>query len=119
MTLADALAKIPFTESEESFQNRVVHVARLYGWRVAHFRKAPVAKRNGQRSWSTPIRYDGRGFPDLVLARDGVVLFAELKNEKGYPSREQRAWLAEIGGQARLWRPRDWDSIVEELKRDS
>lgn len=49
------------------------------------------------------------GFPDLVLARNGEVLFVELKSEKGKLSPEQRDWLAHTNG--RLWRPADWPDI--------
>jgi hypothetical protein len=54
------------------------------------------------------------GFPDLVLARGGVVLHVELKSEKGKVRPEQSEWLAELGGE--IWRPSDWPGIQERLR---
>lgn len=59
------------------------------------------------------------GFPDLVLARDGVVIFAELKTDKGRLGPGQKEWAEEIGAQYRLWRPKDMPQIIETLKRPS
>ena len=61
------------------------------------------------------------GFPDLVLAGNRGLVFAELKSESGRLSREQVAWRwqLEVLGQAyRIWRPRDWhnQAIRHELE---
>ena len=58
-----------------------------------------------------------RGFPDLIAlrVRDKRLLFAELKSDKGVLLAEQADWinaLREIGCEAHLWRPSDWESIV-------
>jgi hypothetical protein len=55
------------------------------------------------------------GAPDLLLARGGVVLLAELKADRGRLGPGQREWLAEAGGHGRLWRPRDWEDVLAEL----
>ena len=55
------------------------------------------------------------GFPDLVLARDGEVLFVELKSSKGKPTTEQVIWLNELGGGC-VWRPDDWPRIQAVLE---
>lgn len=99
---------IPFTE--EDLQSRIIDHARLCGWRVAHVRAAQV--RSGR--WATPVTGDV-GFPDLVLARAGVVLLAELKSEKGRFREGQAEWLDAAAAHGRLWRPSDWDAIVKEL----
>ncbi len=112
--------------SEAAFQAQVIQLARLKGWRVAHFRKA----QNGKGQWRTPVAADGAGFPDLVLVRDRVI-FAELKTNAGQLSPDQRAWrnaLADVGSghchecggvteylRWEVWRPRDWDHITEAL----
>jgi hypothetical protein len=49
---------------EQSFQSVVIEVARLAGWRVAHFRAARTVK-----GWKVPVTADGAGWPDLVLVR--------------------------------------------------
>lgn len=96
--------------SEADWQRRVIAAARLHHWRVAHFR--PARRLSG--GYSTPITGDA-GFPDLVLARGGKVILAELKTARGRPTREQREWLDELGFHGRLWKPGDWDAVLEEL----
>lgn len=98
--------------SEDDFKSRVIETARLNGWRVHHSRPARLP--NGK--WVTPLQGDA-GLPDLVLARNGVVLLAELKTDTGSVTPEQRKWLAAAGPHGRLWRPRDWSEILSELSR--
>ncbi len=100
-------------QSESDFQKQVIQLARLYKWKVAHFRAA--MNRRGQ--WSTPVQADGAGFPDLLMVRDRVIA-AELKSEKGKTSPEQDEWIAQFrtaGIEAFVWKPADWDAIVEVL----
>ena len=68
------------------------------------------------------------GFPDLVLARTGRVIFAELKAEAGKTTPAQEEWIAELGGRTATmrtlpashevyeWRPSDLDAIAEVLR---
>jgi hypothetical protein len=74
--------------TEAELLGAVVQAARLCGWWTAHFRPARTA-----RGWRTPVAADGAGFPDLVLARAGELLFAELKSAGGRVSPAQRVWL--------------------------
>jgi len=103
------MAVLPLSEAD--FQQRVLGYAQRCHWRVAHVRAAQV--RNGR--WATPVTGDP-GFPDLVLARSGVVLLAELKSETGTFRPGQAEWLDAAGAHGRLWRPSSWSSIVEELR---
>jgi len=98
--------------SEEDLQTRILQAAELYGWRVIHHRPA----RRADGSWRTAMQ-GHPGFPDLVLARDGVVLVAELKSRRGQPTDDQKLWLEALGDHARLWRPADWPAIQNELRR--
>lgn len=102
--------------SEDDFQTRVIQTAKLNGWRVTHFRavKMPSGR------WSVPLQGDA-GFPDLALARDGVVILAELKKSRDEKLRPgQPEWLAAIGPViGRLWCPEDWNDIVSELSRSA
>ena len=123
--------------SEEQFQQQVIDLATLRGWRCYHTRDS---------------RRSAEGFPDLVLARVerkltnlqaaelrahfqaalqidrvvpmlspplGRIIFAEMKAQKGRPSVEQQAWLALLLDTRKvevyLWRPSDFDQIVEIL----
>ena len=60
------------------------------------------------------------GFPDTVMVKNGVVIFAELKREKGRVSPAQARWLKaleEVSGstprvKTRLWKPSDWPEIL-------
>lgn len=50
------------------------------------------------------------GWPDLVLAKDDVVLFRELKTEQGALTPHQERWIGNLraaGLDAGVWRPRD------------
>lgn len=87
--------------SEREFQELVVDIARARGWRVYH-------------------TYDSRrsapGFPDLVIARRGTVIFAELKTQAGPVRAEQSDWLFHLGDRAYIWRPSDMDRIESLLR---
>lgn len=96
--------------SEADWQATVVDLAQLRGWMVHHQR--PARTRDG---WRTAVAYDGAGFPDLVLARAGQVLFLELKTDTGRPTSRQLDWLRELGDHAHIIRPSDWDQLQELL----
>lgn len=90
-------------QSEASFQRQVVALATLYGWRWYH---VPDSRRCVA------------GFPDLVLVRRPHVIFAELKRENGRVTEDQQDWLDELracGQSVFVWRPSDFDTIVEVL----
>jgi hypothetical protein len=105
---------------ERGFQDAVVDLARLNGWRTAHFRPALT-----QKGWRTPVAADGAGFPDLILARGPRLVVAELKRESGKTSGEQDQWLDAFAAVAAMnplvevhvWRPSDWDTIAATLSR--
>jgi hypothetical protein len=101
--------------SEADFQAVVVETARLAGWRVAHFR--PARTKDG--SWRTPVTADGAGWPDLCLVRPPKIVFAELKSESGTLRPNQSEWLDVLRllpqVEVYLWRPSDWDAVVETL----
>jgi hypothetical protein len=103
---------------EQSFQAVVIEVAQLAGWRVAHFRAARTA-----HGWRTPVTADGVGWPDLVCVRPPRLLFAELKSETGTVRPRQAVWLDVLRllpqAEVFVWRPRDWDALVETLTGSS
>ncbi len=102
--------------SERDFQDQIIELAHIYGWAVAHFR--PAMKQDG--SWRTAVSADGTGFPDLVLVRSPRLIFAEVKSEEGKVTSEQSSWLRNLAAAKQdvyLWRPSDWEGIVEVLKR--
>jgi len=104
----------PPRDSEDAFQRAVIDLAHLYGWKVAHFRAARV-RRGGRDIYETPVGADGKGFPDLVLAKKGrLTIFAELKSDKGKVRPEQKMWLELLGGE--VCRPKDWEYIKKVLE---
>ena len=120
--------------TEKQFQQQIVDLARLQGWLIHHSR--PAQNRRGQ--WATPIQGD-KGFPDLVLARGGRIIFAELKMEKAKLTSEQKTWLQHLRpalsdidvrltihktairfrcwSEVYLWCPSDWPDIERTLGR--
>lgn len=100
--------------SEDELEDNVLDAGKLLGWVAVHHR--PARTKDGE--WRTPIKGQ-KGFPDLCLARDGVVLLRELKSERGKTSPGQVIWLEALGDFGGIWRPSDWLSgrIQHELRR--
>jgi hypothetical protein len=103
--------------TEAAFTAQVLAMARLHGWRSAHFR--PARTKTG---WRTAVAGDGVGFPDLLLvrARTKQMLVAELKVPPNRTTPEQDRWLAEFevtGVAAYTWTPADWNEIARVLEQ--
>lgn len=112
------MATAHLKQSEKQFEAAVVEFAKLNGWKVFH----PFDSRRSEAGW-----------PDLTLVRDGWLVFAELKTEKGALSRKQREWLEALQIPSwrlhtrpgyeealmlvRVWRPSDWPEIERVLAR--
>ena len=99
--------------TEAEFKGIVCRLAVENGWMV---------KETEQGSQNRPRRPARRttnnGYPDLTLARDGEILFLELKDEDGTQSIMQMAWSDAIRGLYHVLRPRDLPrGRVEELLR--
>jgi len=95
--------------TERDFQRCVLQIAKLFGWRTAHFRPA----RTAACTWHTPVEADGKGFPDLMLLRRDQMLVREIKVGSRKLSPEQTAWIEAYPG---VWRDTDWDLIEDELR---
>jgi len=78
--------------TEPQFQTGIIELARLLGYRVAHFRPAKTA-----HGWRTAVAADGKGYPDLTMAKPGRLIFAECKSAARRLTEEQRAWTAVLG----------------------
>jgi hypothetical protein len=92
--------------TEAQFLTQVKQLAELMGWRVYHTLRS---------------KGSDKGFPDLVMLRDGRQVVAELKVGSNRATAAQLAWLqdfAEVPGvEAHLWTPELWDHITEILNR--
>ena len=87
-------------------------MARLFGWRIAHFRSVET-KRQG---WQTPVQGDGKGYPDLCLVRERII-FIELKCGKNKLEPEQEVWRDKIilaGGEWYLLTDKNWEEGLAE-----
>lgn len=101
-------------QTEAQLQDAVIELATILQWTVAHFRPARTEK-----GWRTPVAAHGKGFPDLLLARERVVAI-ELKSERGRLTPEQAEWLdvlAIAGVECHVFRPSDWRAIERTLRR--
>lgn len=97
LTQSEYRASVAGDMSESTLQARVIAQARALGWLVYHTHDS---------------RRSQPGFPDLVLvhAKQGRVLYRELKTQRGRPRPEQTAWLEALnraGQDAKVWRPLD------------
>ena len=112
-----ALATYLEREREDDFLTWIIDLAHATKWRVAHFRGG--WSRDGKR-FITPVQADGEGFPDLVLTRDSVTIYAETKSKRGRLTPEQKSWLEVLalnpGNRCFVWRPADRKEIEEVLK---
>jgi hypothetical protein len=103
--------------SESALQGAILEVAKVAGWKAHH-----VAD-----SYRGRVLRGHTGFPDLVLARRGRLIFAECKRQDGALEPAQEEWQAVLMFveratnsvvSYRVWRPRDLMSrTVDEVLR--
>lgn len=107
--------------TEDQLLVAVLGMAKVYGWRSAHFR--PAQTQRGR--WITAVQGDGKGFPDVcaIHGKARRAVFAELKAQRGHLSPEQSAWLETLKAvdvEVYLWRPSDLlDGTIEAVLRVS
>lgn len=105
--------RLPLTTSEANLQAVVIDLARYRQWTFLHL----LAARQEGEEFRVHAKGDP-GFPDLVLARDGVVLFRELKRQHAHLRPGQELWARALGSNFAIWRPSDWNlgEIARELR---
>lgn len=104
---------------EVDWQRTVTDAMDAMGWTWNHTRRSIGGKGRG---WVTATTL--RGWPDLVAWRGPRLLFVELKTDTGRLTDEQRRVLGGLTRVARenphvevhVWKPRDWDRVVEVLR---
>lgn len=90
--------------TETQFRQQVIDLAKVFGFKT-YF------------TWTSI--HSPKGFPDLVLRKPPRIIFAELKTDKGIVTPAQQEWhddLIACGQEAYIWRPSDFEKIVEALK---
>lgn len=110
--------RLPGEMTEDEWQQRITDTASTYGWRWFHAPKNLPYVKGGKRKQAVRS-----GFPDLVLVRDGRLIFAELKSRVGRATPEQIAWLRDLDDvphvEAYLWKPQDWPEVLAILSRSA
>lgn len=112
--------------TEDELTDSVIDLAHTFGWMAFHPKRATYQTKAGTK-WLTPFKGD-KGFPDLVLARTGQVIFAELKVGKNKPDDDQQKWGDVISDGPftslatthtyHVWTDKDWedDTITKALR---
>ena len=87
------------------YQKQIVDLAEACGWLVWH---------------DNDPRRNSAGLPDLLMVRGPVLLFLEVKTEKGKVRPEQEAFIGRLKQvryvNAEGVRPRDWEQIAAVLR---
>ena len=100
---------------EKDFAKQVEGVLNLFGWLWKH--DLPAVRQSGH--WSTAYK-GASGFPDYIAVRGDRVVCAEIKNEKGRVSKDQKIWIDALKGSDKVevyvWRPNDLEQIIEILR---
>ena len=101
--------------SETDWQQQVIDLAHIYGWRHLHVRRS-IGK---GRKWVTATNVVG--WPDLFLWNEAQkrTLAVELKSEKGIVTQDQLivlGSLAAAGVETAIWRPSDIETARDVLR---
>lgn len=86
----ESLTALTKAMSENELLTAVTDALTLYGFRWFHIRRSDLARQMGHS-----------GFPDICAAKNGKVVFLELKTQKGELSADQQAWIKAL-------RPSNW-----------
>lgn len=103
----------PHRATELACEDTIVRAAKLGGWRV----HAERASRTASGRHATAIK-GHKGWPDLVLAREGIVIVAELKRKPNKVEDDQRAWLSQLNAAVPTfvwWVPEQLDMVTAAL----
>jgi len=100
-----ALSELSKSITEDELLTAITVAATYLGWRFHHVRRSDKALQQGHS-----------GYPDLTLARNGRVLFLELKRQDGRITPDQVAWLTALGPDAMQVRPADLDDVLRLLR---
>lgn len=126
MTFLDVLPP----QSERSWQQAVLRIARVFAWKWWH----DVAT-NARKTCASchkplecaychrPIRFprNDPGWPDLFMVRGDTLIVAELKSDRGSTTADQRGWLDAFRRVRRIvvvvWKPGQAQQVAEILAR--
>ena len=125
--------------TETQFATQVEDLLERFGWRWLHIK--PSIMQSGQ--WASSMNTKGKGWPDYTCVREGRLIFAELKDRLSHTTPEQDDWLGDLREcvkhitlepvavgkmtllphgklipsiEVYLWRPADFEKIMEILR---
>lgn len=101
-------------ETEDEFRSWIKGAADLFGW--MYFHALPALRLDGR----VRTTFEGDdGFPDVCVAKDGVILLFECKTSDpdSKPTIGQVAWTTAAGQYGFIVRPAD-RPMIERLLRD-
>ena len=89
---------------ESDFQRQVVDLAKMLGWAVW---------------WTKWSLHSPKGMPDLMMARNGRLVLAELKVNASLSAEQRESlWtLAGTGAEVFCWKPTCWPEIERVLAK--
>jgi hypothetical protein len=111
-------AKLMPKMTEKEWQNQVLELAKLLGWKRAHFRTVRVQRKNGSVYYETPVQANGKGFPDLIMVRGNRLIAAELKRDGEKLEPDQEEWarvLRNTPVEVYAWCPSDFELVQQIL----
>ncbi len=97
--------------THEQLVKAIADAARKTGWRIAGFRGVRIQRKDGSVYFETPVRFGGKGWPDLIFFREPEILALEVKVGKDQLKPEQLEWLqlmARCGVRCLEVREQDW-----------
>ena len=100
--LTEVQIEIAKAMTEAELQANILDMALKAGWLAFHIRPAM----NKRGVWSSPMQ-GNPGYPDLTLARNGIVFFFELKSEKGKLTVQQQEWYHALPN-CLIIKPHNW-----------
>lgn len=113
--------------TEAQWRRTIVDLATTLNWKCYCVENSTreIRRRSGAVVRVRNVNTGGVGFPDLVMARRGRLIFAELKRGKRRAggawqvTDEQRAWMAELTTvpcvEVFVWSPKDFDAATKVL----
>lgn len=107
-------ASVALRAVELECERTILDAAAISGWR-RHGERVAMSR----KGWRTPVKGEV-GWPDLVLARPGVLIVAELKRKPNEPDPEQLEWLRLLDTVPGcwgllVWVPEDQDDFCHAL----
>ncbi len=107
--------------THEELVKAIADLLKVRNYKVAGFRAVRVQRKDGSVYYETPVREEGKGWPDLVALHKTSFrrIAAEIKVGRDTLKPEQREWLelmSNCGFESYEWSEKDWiDGEIERI----